>query len=239
MPLTQETPNMTRWHAPPAHRVATSEEQARLPGCTVLLVEDSRFSADATRLMLRASGARMRRAETLCDARRHLALYRPEAVMIDMGLPDGSGADLIREIRAEHGIAVRIVATSGHPELEHPALEAGADAFLPKPVESLAAFQRAFESVMPWICPALTGQGRALPHPDPLALRDDFARAVDALEGAADAATLTYATRFVGGLARCTGDTALRAVAEAAEVTNRSNMLARALQARIDTQARF
>ncbi len=238
MPLTQGTAQPARWHrgAPHSPPAPSAEGQARMPGCTVLVVEDSRFSADAVRMFLRASGARMRRAETLCDARRHLLLYRPEAVMIDMGLPDGSGASLIAELRARQGMGVHVVATSGHPELEHLALEAGADVFLPKPLETLAEFQSAFEPVMPWLCAALTAQDRALPRPDPLALRDDFARAARALSRAADDETLSYTSRFVGGLARCTGDTALRAVAEAAELTNRSQMLVRALQARIDTQ---
>ena len=239
MPLTQDSPQGKTWCMPPTRPPMPDKGpgvQARLPGCTVLVVEDSRFSADAMRMLLRASGARMRRAESLCDARRHLALYRPEAVLVDMGLPDGSGATLIRDLRVQQGACVHIVATSGHPEMEHPALEAGADDFLPKPVETLAQFQRAFQPVMPWLHSALTGRMAALPRPDPLALRDDFARAAHALRRIGDKDTLAYTTRFVGGLARCTGDTALRAVAEAAELTNRSQMLARALQARIDTQ---
>ena len=44
-----------------------------LLGLTILVVEDSRFASEAMRLLCLASGARIRRADSLRSARRHLA----------------------------------------------------------------------------------------------------------------------------------------------------------------------
>jgi len=50
-----------------------------LLGLTILVVEDSRFACDAMRLLCLRSGARIRRADCLRSARRHLQVYRPSA----------------------------------------------------------------------------------------------------------------------------------------------------------------
>lgn len=115
---------------------------ARRPllGLTVLLVEDSRFASEAIRLMCLRSGARIRRADSMETARRHLAIYRPSVLLVDLGLPDGSGLTLIEALsKATPRIDV-ILGTSGDTGLQAAAMAAGADGFIAKPVESLLAF---------------------------------------------------------------------------------------------------
>jgi DNA-binding response OmpR family regulator len=51
---------------------------------TILLVEDSRSASEAIRLYAAESGARVRRADSLHAASRHLAIYRPNVVMVDL-----------------------------------------------------------------------------------------------------------------------------------------------------------
>lgn len=184
---------------------------ARLPlrGLTVLAVEDSRFASEALRLMCQRSGARLRRAETLAAARSHLRLYRPDAVIVDLGLPDGRGEALIRNLVLTAQRPMMILGTSGSSGGRSQALAAGADGFLEKPIESLATFQQALSGV------ALSeGEGEMQP-PDRLALRDDLAQAARRLADDPDPGTRRYLAGFVQGLARIAHDPDLAAAAEA------------------------
>ena len=81
---------------------------------TILLVEDSRSASEAIRLYAAESGARVRRADSLHAASRHLAIYRPNVVMVDLGLPDGDGMALIRHLASASTPIDAIVALSGH-----------------------------------------------------------------------------------------------------------------------------
>jgi CheY-like chemotaxis protein len=150
-----------------------------LLGQTLLVVEDSRFASEAIRLLALRSGARIRRADCLASARRHLGAYRPDVVIVDLGLPDGSGLELIRALSSGEGRPRALIATSGAPESEGDALAAGADGFLPKPVESLGAFQAAVLALLPTevgpLGPRLVSGD--VVEPDRLALSEDIERA--------------------------------------------------------------
>jgi CheY-like chemotaxis protein len=176
-------------------------------GGTLLLVEDSRLFSDAIRMMFRGTGGRMRRADTLRRARRHLALYTPDAVIIDLGLPDGSGLELITECARRPLRVPRIIAISGQPEREAAAYAAGADRFMAKPIASLAQFRAALAPS----CFATAPHEQILPEamPDMGAMRDDFYLALDLLQGPDAGARRAYALQFIEGLARSLHDTAM------------------------------
>ncbi len=198
-----------------ANRPATANRP--LLGLTVLVVEDSRFASEAMRLLCLRSGARIRRADCLRSAHRHLQTYRPGVVIIDMGLPDGSGADLVAEVRAMTPPSPVIIGTSGDPDGEPLAMAAGADAFLGKPLESLSVFQQAILSALP-----LAGRPPGL-HlvpdeqitPDPLALRDDLSHIAAVLADAPNLAALDYIAQFLSGIARSAHDLPLEDAAAA------------------------
>lgn len=188
-----------------------------LTGLTVLVVEDSRFSSEAVRLLCLRSGARIRRADCLRSAARHLQTYRPTVVIIDMGLPDGDGGSLIRQIAQTLPRVPVILGISGNPELADAAMSAGADGFLEKPIESLAAFQQSILSVLPQ---SARGQGlRVMPddmiQPDASGLRDDLAHVAEVLSNAQDTAEIEYIARFLAGVARSSHDPALEHAATA------------------------
>lgn len=102
---------------------------------TMLLVEDSRIAAEAVRLICRRLGVRLRRADCLELAQAHLRVYRPDLVLVDPGLPDGSGLSLIAALDRARWRPARIVGFSGDPAMDAPCRNAGADAFIAKPLQ--------------------------------------------------------------------------------------------------------
>jgi CheY-like chemotaxis protein len=182
-----------------------------LQGVTLLVVEDSRYTSDALRLMSLRCGARLSRAETLEAAWAHLKVYRPDVILVDLGLPDGRGEGLIRRLAASGPDRPAMLGMSGDPDGRVAALAAGADGWLDKPVAGLEAFQLAILALLrdrPGQLP-LSGTVEA----DPLALQDDFALAARALAAGPDARQRLYLAGFLGGLARqtCDGDLGLAA----------------------------
>lgn len=189
-----------------------------LLGLTVLVVEDSRFASEAVRLLCIRSGARIRRADSLVSAHRHLQVYRPSVVIVDLGLPDGSGLDLIAELAVEPLTARPVIlATSGADgeDQELQALAAGADDFLPKPFTSVSAFQHSILSHLPDemrpIGPRIVSDESI--SPDRLALNEDLSHLDDLLQNGAD--VLEYVAPFLQGLARLAGDKSLKTASDA------------------------
>ncbi|OED48227.1 response regulator [Leisingera sp. S232] len=202
-----------------AQRLPTTRRP--LLGLTILVVEDSRFACEALRLLCLRSGARIRRADCLKSARRHLQVYRPSVLIADVGLPDGSGLDLIRELADASPRPSVILATSGDLNMADAAVEAGAAGFLEKPITSLAAFQQAVLTNMP--ADRQPAGPRALNdetvEPDLLAYRDDMAHAAEVMNMDQEEKTLAYLAQFLGGVARSAGD---RPLADAADRLARS-----------------
>ncbi|MDO5621811.1 MAG: response regulator [Paracoccus sp. (in: a-proteobacteria)] len=210
------------WKGAPATRPLT--------GLTVLMVEDSRYASEAVRLLCLRSGARIRRADSLRTAARHLQTYRPAVMIVDMGLPDGDGAELIRQVAQAAPRVPVILGISGDPMREDEAIAAGADGFLTKPLESLAAFQQAILAALPEQARQLGL--RALPDdliaPDTTALRDDLTHVAQVLDAMEDTSAVDYIARFLAGVARSSHDHGL---ADAAETLARDHAEGRALAA--------
>ncbi|MEO1677709.1 MAG: response regulator [Pseudomonadota bacterium] len=182
-----------------------------LMGLTVLAVEDSRFASDALRLLCLRSGARIRRADCLASARRHLATYRPQVVLVDLGLPDGSGVDLIRELCEGDIRPPAVLAMSGDLDLLEEAQEAGAQAGLAKPIASLGVFQSTILRLLP--DEARPSGPRAVDGdevtPDSIALQDDLAHAAEVLGRDDKTEAVDYVAQFVGSIAQSAKDTRL------------------------------
>lgn len=204
----------------------TPTAERPLLGLTVLVVEDSRFASEAMRLLCLRSGARIRRADSLQSARRHLSVYRPAVVIVDLGLPDGSGAELIRDLTAATPRDGIILGTSADASGASSSAQAGADGFIEKPIESLTAFQQQILSHLP---SSARPRGLRLVADDtitldPLALRDDLAHISDILTvKPADERMLTYVAQFLSGLARLSHDSSLADAANALQLRQKRN----------------
>ncbi|MCB1388012.1 MAG: response regulator [Rhodobacteraceae bacterium] len=203
-----------------------------IPPRTLLLVEDSRFAAEAVRLICRRAGIRLRRAESLAAAALHLRVYRPDIALIDLGLPDGSGLDLIAALDVSGHRPERLVALSGDPGFEADALRAGADCFLVKPL-TLARHLAAMTGdhlVDGW--PPEEGVRDRNAGADPLALRDDFRLAHDLLNGPDAPDRIRYAGQFLASVGQALEDGALAEAAAKAGRRGDRQSLSALIQAR-------
>ena len=188
-----------------------------LLGLTVLVVEDSRYACEAMRLLCLRSGARIRRADCIRSARRHLQVYRPSVVVVDMGLPDGNGADLIEELSHAKTEKSVVLATSGDDMLEGEALAAGAQGFLGKPITSLAVFQQMVLAALPANRqpPGLRTVVDEQVSPDEIAYHDDINYAAELLDNLPDDKALDYIAQFLEGVARSVEDDRMEMAARA------------------------
>ncbi|EBA13044.1 response regulator [Roseobacter sp. CCS2] len=195
----------------------TRAPTARRPllGLTVLVVEDSRFASEAVRLMCLRSGARIRRADSLENARRHLAIYRPTVLLVDVGLPDGSGLSLIRTA-TEATPRIEVVLGMSGEDHNADVVAAGADGFVTKPVQSLLAFQTAILEHLPKDRqpPSPRSVNDETIRPDLIAYRDDLNHIAQVLDDTNDDGALDYVTQFLSGVARSAHDHDLDAAVE-------------------------
>ncbi|MEO8525718.1 MAG: two-component system response regulator KdpE [Caldimonas sp.] len=115
------------------------------PVPVVLLVEDDRHIRRFIRTSLEAEGWRVFETETMKHGLVDAATRRPDLVIADLGLPDGDGTDLIRELRTWSQVPVIVLSARSDEEDKVRALDAGADDYIEKPfgVSELLARVRA------------------------------------------------------------------------------------------------
>ena len=101
----------------------------------ILCVEDHRDTADAFCRMLRDDGHRVTTADSFASAMQMIATARFDLLLADIGLPDGSGLDLVRHWR-RHQPHQRCIAISGYamPHEVQQGVDAGFDHYLVKPI---------------------------------------------------------------------------------------------------------
>ena len=107
------------------------------PGPIVLVVDDEELFARAVGRKLRQGGMGCELAHDLAEARTRLAARRPDLVLLDMRLPDGSGLDFLRELRAgDHtDLPVLVLTAFGGLEDAVAAMKERAGDYLAKPVD--------------------------------------------------------------------------------------------------------
>jgi two-component system KDP operon response regulator KdpE len=102
-------------------------------GATVLIVEDD---AEARGVLVRELGSRGYRIQEAPDGRTALARWeasRPDVVLLDLGLPDMDGLDVIRRIRRDATTPIVILSGRFAEREKVEALERGADDYVTKP----------------------------------------------------------------------------------------------------------
>jgi DNA-binding NtrC family response regulator len=102
----------------------------------VLLVDDEPVIRMALRKFLTAAGFEIVEAENRAVAMSKFRAHRPDAVILDYKLPDGTALDLLPQIRAiDESVAVILLTGHATIDLAVAAMKEGADHFLTKPVE--------------------------------------------------------------------------------------------------------
>ena len=112
---------------------------ARATAKTVLLVEDSDAIRDAFTILLEDAGYTVLGAGTGEDALRLAAEHIPHIVLLDMGLPDMSGLDVVRALKAAPATAgIAVVAVTGRDEDadRRACMAAGCAGYIVKPVNT-------------------------------------------------------------------------------------------------------
>jgi DNA-binding response OmpR family regulator len=103
---------------------------------TLLVVEDELDILQNHRDFLEKQGYAVLSAENLAQARGHLSSAAPDAVVLDIMLPDGNGLDLLTELRRLGGkIPVIMLTAWGEPKDISKGLRLGANDYLSKPFE--------------------------------------------------------------------------------------------------------
>lgn len=102
-------------------------------GPLVLVVEDEPQMRRFLRATLDAHGYRLVEAGTAREAIVGVTTQNPDVVLLDLGLPDGDGIALTREIREWTRVPIVVVSARGREEDKVEALDAGADDYLTKP----------------------------------------------------------------------------------------------------------
>ena len=103
----------------------------------VLVVEDDERSGLLVEAVLASAGYRSERARSVAEARTCLDAGLPAVVLLDLRLPDGSGAVVAREIRAAPGgedVLILAVSASVLEAVRRDALESGCEGFVEKPI---------------------------------------------------------------------------------------------------------
>ena len=99
----------------------------------VLVVEDDQGIRDVLRVLLGTEKYRVVEAETAERAQIEARSHKPDLMLVDLGLPDGSGLDVIRNVREWSSLPVIVLSARTMEEQKIAALDAGADDYITKP----------------------------------------------------------------------------------------------------------
>ncbi|MES2771426.1 MAG: response regulator [Pseudomonadota bacterium] len=99
----------------------------------ILLIEDEQHIRRFVRMALEAEGFSLFEAATLKQGLIETATRQPDFVIVDLGLPDGDGKALIRQVRSWSEVPILVLSARDREEEKVAALNAGADDYLSKP----------------------------------------------------------------------------------------------------------
>jgi two-component system KDP operon response regulator KdpE len=127
-------------------------------GTRILVVDDEPQILRALQMKLSSEGYEVETARTAEQALTAAAAHPPEAVILDLLLPDGRGTDVCRELREWSAAPILVLSAVGDENEKVAALDAGADDYVTKPFgvdELLARLRAALRRTAPSAEPVL------------------------------------------------------------------------------------
>jgi two-component system KDP operon response regulator KdpE len=100
---------------------------------SILIIEDELAIRKFLRVTLTSQGYQLIESDTGRDGLLQAATRAPDLVILDLGLPDMDGVDLVKQLREWSAIPVIVVSARGKEQDKIVALDAGADDYLTKP----------------------------------------------------------------------------------------------------------
>jgi two-component system KDP operon response regulator KdpE len=99
----------------------------------VILIEDEIQIRRFVRAALEAQGWQMHEADTAARGLAEAGTRKPDLLIVDLGLPDGDGLDVIRDVRSWSNVPIIVLSARTKETEKIAALDAGADDYLAKP----------------------------------------------------------------------------------------------------------
>jgi two-component system KDP operon response regulator KdpE len=99
----------------------------------VLVVDDEPQMRKFIRITLTANGYGVIEASAAAEAIQQAAAHTPDLVLLDLGLPDADGSEVIRRIREWSAMPILVISARGKEESKVLALDDGADDYVTKP----------------------------------------------------------------------------------------------------------
>lgn len=103
------------------------------PGAHILVVDDEPSIQRTLRTILTRHAFQVEMAETGGQALEHFSRRHPDLILLDLGLPDMDGLDVIRQIRAQANTPIVVLSVRGSERDKVAALNLGADDYVTKP----------------------------------------------------------------------------------------------------------
>ncbi|HXE76950.1 MAG TPA: two-component system response regulator KdpE [Rhodanobacter sp.] len=104
-----------------------------MPSPIAVVIEDEPQIRRFVRVALEAEGWQVHEAETAQRGLSEAGTRKPDLLVLDLGLPDGDGLDLIRDVRGWSGVPIIVLSARADEADKVAALDAGADDYLTKP----------------------------------------------------------------------------------------------------------
>lgn len=99
----------------------------------VLVIEDDAGIRAVLRVLLQSEQYRVVEAETAARAEVEVRSHKPDLLLVDLGLPDGDGIQLIKSVRAWSPVPILVLSARTMESQKIAALDAGADDYVTKP----------------------------------------------------------------------------------------------------------